>query len=132
MKKIFLSFLVFSVFGFFNVNTASAVTASSVKHDFFGGMVLYSTLCTCSLWPGSTLITISDYSLGYTPQSYMYRPGYSLLRPKFNIFTPKAYLVGGHDLKPSTCMVFAGVTCIPAGYSLGNIDFIRGVGSSGI
>jgi len=114
------------------VAAESTAVAKEVIHDYFGGMILFTTACTCNFPIGSSLITITDYSLGKTPQSFMYRPLISTLRPNFNIFTPTVYVIGGHDRIPSACMVFAGSTCVPFGYSNGNIDFIRGVGTSAL
>ena len=109
---------------------AEGTDASSAKHDFFGGMIMFTTTCTCTFPFGSTLATISDYSLKNAYRSYMYMPGISKLHANFNIYTPGVYVIGGHNMIPNTCMVYAGTTCVSRGVATGGIDFLRGVGTS--
>jgi len=95
----------------------------------FGGKIMSTTYCTCSE-PFSILVNIDDYSQNHNQNGFMYIPGQSTLHAEYSILEPGPYVVGGHDMAPSQCMVYAGESCVTEGNSIGNIDNMRGVGTS--
>lgn len=89
----------------------------------FGGIIDYVIPCTCAMAAGleQTLVFMQTANPPYVG-SYLYTFGYApigtTLYREFLAIIPSTYLLG--EAAPGTvpCMVYAGTSCVPAGYGL--------------
>lgn len=106
---------------------AGAGAAGLVAAPFFGGKITAVLPCTCT---GSLLLTIFDYAQK-RPMYLMYLPGVSSIKPYYNL-TPGASTMGGFTRVTSMCWMAGPTVCTLYSYAEGTVDFIRGIGTSGI
>ncbi len=106
---------------------AGASAAGLAAAPFFGGKITAVLPCTCT---GSLLLTIFDYTQK-RPMFLMYLPGISSIKANYNL-TPGASTVGGFTRATSMCWMAGPTVCTLYSYAEGTVDFIRGVGTSGI
>jgi len=78
----------------------------------FGGMVVYSVVCTCS---ANYWIFFAPLWLGNVPTvgPLVYTPGLTILYQNFKIGVPGAWHLGGYLPIPSACRFYVLYTCIP-------------------
>jgi len=87
----------------------SSTHAASLQ---FGGMVVYSVVCTCS---ANYWIFFAPLWLGNVPTvgPLVYTPGLTILYQNFKIGVPGAWHLGGYLPIPSACRFYVLYTCIP-------------------
>jgi hypothetical protein len=109
------------------VSAAGTGAASLAISPFFGGRIAAVTPCTCT---GSLLLTVCDYTQN-RPMLLMYVPGVSSIKANYNL-TPGAATIGGFTRVPSMCWMAGPTLCNLYSYAEGTVDFIRGIGTSGV
>ena len=90
---------------FFKANRSMAVLP-------FGGLILYTTFCTCSF---NTLLTVGPPVGG----NYIFQPGASIPFPYGQVYRAGPWILG--DWSPGgVCTIYVGKACVPLP-SLGTI-----------
>jgi hypothetical protein len=109
------------------LGVGAGAAAGLVAAPFFGGKIISVLPCTCT---GSLLLTIFDYSQK-RPMYLMYLPGVSSIKANYNL-TPGASTMGGFTRATSMCWMAGPTVCTLYSYAEGTVDFIRGIGTSGV
>lgn len=124
-SKIEAGIMIFAFTMFFLSALPTTAKASSIG-DYFGGIVGYSQICSCS---GMVLLYIYDYATQSLTQT-MYIPGTSKLDAYYNVWSSGQYTIGGVYWSTMVCEIYTGEECDTAGYAYSIIDATRGIGTS--
>lgn len=106
--------------------TSQAADSASTAANFnFGGKLSNIIYCTCS---GGQLLTIQD--VRGQMKNLFFRYGQSTLRENYNIYSTGVNVLGGYTPSATQCQVYSGESCDTQGIAEGDIDTIRGIGTS--
>lgn len=126
ITKFDVGVVLFAFVFFFLSALPTTARAGAPIGDYFGGIVGYSQICSCS---GMVLLYIYDYATK-SPTQTMYIPGISRLDAYFNVWSSGQSTIGGVYWSGMVCEIYTGEECDTAGYAWSIIDATRGIGTS--